>query len=242
MKNHKFLLPIFFLVLTLSSCIDDDGNLFGDCTKGEGPIVEQLVSLSDFKGVEVKSSVDVYITQGPEIEVIAKGEQNIIDLLETDVKNDVWEIEFDDCVSNYKLELFITMPEVEFLAISGSGEITGETFFEVDDITLRISGSGDMCLGLFADKIDARISGSGEVELEGEADELDFKITGSGDLGAFPLTVKEADITITGSGDASVFVTDFLKIDISGSGDVFYKGDPELDIDVSGSGDVVDAN
>lgn len=241
MKKQKFLLPIFLLLFTLSSCVDDDG-FFGDCTKGDGPVVEQVITLSDFKGIDVKSSVDVFITQGAEFEVIAKGEQNIIDLLETDVKNDEWEIEFDECVKDFKLELFITMPEIEYLGISGSGSITGDNFFEVDDITLRISGSGDICLGLFADIIDARISGSGEIDLEGEADEMDFRISGSGDLSAFPMEVKEVDLSISGSGDASVFATEFLKVKISGSGDVFYKGEPELDLDISGSGDVIDAN
>lgn len=242
MKNLRFLIPVFLSLLALSSCIDDDGNFFHDCEDGKGPVVEQVLNITEFTGVEVNSSVDVFITQGPDFEVIAKGEQNIIDLLETDVRNDVWEIEFDNCVSNFKLEIFITMPEIDFLAISGSGEITGETFFETEDLTLRISGSGDMCLGLLAEKVDVRISGSGEMELEGEVEQLDFKITGSGDLDGFPLTAERADINITGSGDASITVLEFLKVRITGSGDVFYKGTPDLDIDITGSGDVVDAN
>lgn len=244
MKKHNFLFlsTLIFTLFTVSSCIDDDGNFFSDCEKGQGPVVEQVLSLPDFTGVEVKTSVDVFISQGDEVSVLAKGEQNIIDLLETDVRNNVWEIEFDDCVSNFKLEIFITMPEIDYLKISGSGEITGETFFDVDDLTLRITGSGEMCLGLTAENIDAKITGSGDMEMEGEAGELDLKITGSGDVNAFPLNVQRADIEITGSGDASLTVLEQLKVKITGSGDVLYKGNPALDIDINGSGDVVDAN
>ena len=241
MKNQKFLIPIFLFLLAMSSCNDDDG-VFQNCESGDGPIVEQVLNISEFSGVEIKTSTNVFITQGPVFEVVAKGEQNIIDLLDTDVRNDVWEIDFNDCVKNFSLEIFITMPEIDYLEISGLGEIWGDNFFEVDDITLRISGSGDMCLGLFAQNIDARISGSGEMDLEGETDNLDFKVTGSGDLDGFPLIAKEADINITGSGDVSVTTLEFLKVRISGSGDVFYKGFPELNVDITGSGDLVDAN
>lgn len=242
MKKSIFFLPILLSLFLVPACDFDDDGPFWDCESGDGPIVEEVLSISEFTGVDLKCAADVYITQGPDFEVLAIGEQNIIDELETDVRNDVWDIEFDHCVKNYDLDIYITMPEIDYLEISGSGEIVGETFFETQDITLRISGSGEMCLGLIAEEIDGRISGSGDVELEGEAEELDFKISGSGDLGAFQLIVEEADISIPGSGDAAVHVLEFLKVRISGSGDVFFKGFPELDVDISGSGDVVDAN
>ena len=242
MKNHHFFFLLLTALLTLPDCGFDDDGVFRDCESGDGPVVERVLSLPDFKGVDLQCSANVYITQGPDFEVVASGEANIIDLLETDVRNEVWDIEFDDCVKNYDLDIFITMPSIEYLAVSGSGEIRGENFFETGNITLRISGSGDLCLGLISENIDGRISGSGDMELEGEAENLDFRISGSGDLGAFPLIVQHADLQISGSGDASVHVLEFLKVRISGSGDVFYKGFPELDVDISGSGDLVDAN
>ncbi len=240
-KQNFFFLPVFIAFLTIYSCVDDD-NFFHDCENGDGPVVEQVLNLSDFTGIDLKVSANVYITQGDFFEVLAKGEQNVIDQLELNVRNDTWDIEFDHCVKNYDLDIFITMPKVEYLEISGSGEITGETFFDPENITLRISGSGTLCLGLFSQNIDAKISGSGNIELEGEAEQFDCRITGSGDVGAFKLITERADLEITGSGDASLHVLEFLKIKITGSGDVYFKGFPELDVEITGSGRVVDAN
>ena len=240
-KQNFFFLPLLLALLTITSCVDDDG-FFQDCERGDGPIVEEVLDMSEFTGIDLKVDANVYLTQGDFFEVVAKGEQNVINELELDVRNDTWDIEFDDCMKDYELDLYITLPKVEFLAISGSGEILGETFFNPQDITLRISGSGDMCLGLYCENIDAKITGSGEMELEGTAEQFDLKITGSGDVGAFNLITEKADIEITGSGDAAVHVLELLKVRITGSGDVSYKGFPELDIDISGSGDVRDAN
>lgn len=240
-KQQLLILPLFAAMLALTSCGDDDF-FSNNCEEGQGPVVEEILNLSEFTGIELKIAANVYISQDDFFEVVAKGEQNVIDELERNVRNDTWEIEFDDCMEDYELDLYITMPEVEFLSIEGSGEIRGETFFDSQYITLRISGSGDMCLGIFAEEIDAKIMGSGDIELEGTAEQLDLKITGSGDVKSFNLLNENADVQLTGSGDASVHVLEFLKVKISGSGDVFYKGFPDLDLDISGSGDVVDAN
>ncbi len=235
-----FLFAMF--MFTAASCdLDDDGGIF-NCEKGQGPTVERTLNVSDFTGVKLECDAKVFITQGPEFEVIAKGEDNIIDLLELDVQSGTWDIEFDDCVKDYDLEIFITMPDVKLLTVSGSGDIRGENFFEGESIVLRISGSGSLCLGLNYESIDASTTGSGDMELEGTAETLDYRISGSGDLRAFPLVVEKADINISGSGDASVQVTDVLDVRISGSGDVYYKGHPTLNVNITGSGDVIDAN
>lgn len=241
MKKSIFYLLLLGIIFTAPSC-DPDEDWWGDCTKGEGPEVERVLNVPDFTGVKLNCDAKVFITQGDTFEVVAKGEENIIDELELDVQDDTWTIEFDHCVKSYDLSIFITMPAVEYLAVSGSGDIRGDNFFTVEDIVLRVSGSGSICLGLNAESVDGKISGSGQMELEGVAEFLDFDISGSGDLKAFNLPVQKADISISGSGDASVNVSEVLDVRISGSGDVYYKGHPTVNSHISGSGDVVDAN
>jgi hypothetical protein len=242
-KQQVILLALFFAVFAIPACdIDDDGPFWGDCKRGQGPEVEVALNMPEFTGVRLSSSVDVFITQGPNFEVIAKGEENIIDELELDVQNDVWDIEFDRCVRDFDLKLYITMPIIRSVSNSGSGNIRGENFFNVQDIVLRVSGSGDIDLGLVAEEIDGKISGSGDILLEGEAQNLDFDISGSGDLKAFNLVTQTADINISGSGDASVRVLEVLDARISGSGDIYFKGNPVINLNRTGSGNVVDAN
>lgn len=242
MKKSIFFLFLLSILFTIPSCDPDDDGWFGDCTKGEGPDVERVLNMPDFTGVKLNCEAKVFITQGDTFEVVAKGESNIIDELELDVQDDTWTIEFDHCVKSYDLEIYITMPTIAYLSVSGSGDIRGENFFTAQDVVLRVSGSGSLCLGLNAEDVDGKISGSGRVELEGEAENLDFDISGSGDLKAFNLPVEKADISISGSGDASVHVLEVLDVRISGSGDVYYKGYPTINSNISGSGDVVDAN
>ena len=228
----------------LSSCIIDfDDDNFGNCINGRGPIISQELFLPPIVGVDLRLSADVVITQGNRQEIIVEGSENIIDALDLNVRNDIWDIDVNGCIRNSdNLRFFITLPITEYLSIAGSGTIVSDNFLITDDIDLFISGSGDMDLGLESDDIRSRISGSGTILVEGIADETDIEISGSGDYRMFGLDSNRSRIEIRGSGDAEVLVRDELNIFITGSGDVFYRGNPQLNISIQGSGDVINAN
>lgn len=245
-RVNWLILSSLFLSLSMSSCFidfdDDDGGPFG-CLDGDGPLVTDELFLNDFEGIDLELPATVIIQQGPQQQVIVEGKQNIIDELDLDVRNGIWEIEVNDCVTDLgNMTFTITLPFIRELSISGSGQIVAPDFLSVDDIELNIAGSGDMDLGLFADDIDADIAGSGQIRVEGVADDLDFAVSGSGDYKGFDMECNTAFIRISGSGDADVNVANQLTVRISGSGDVRFKGNPSLDISISGSGEVIDAN
>ena len=243
MTKINSLFFILIVLISVTSCHKDgDGGIF-NCIKGQGNTVTQELYVLDFTGVKLEIAADIYITQGDELSVSVTGQPNIINELERDVDNGVWEIEFDRCVKNYReMTIHITMPEIDYLAISGSGTIYGQNTFDVDVIDLKISGSGDMDLELNASKVDAKISGSGKMKLSGEAEVSEFNISGSGDYSAFELLTKRSEVSISGSGDADVFASEYLDVDITGSGDVYYKGNPSLNVRITGSGNVYNAN
>jgi hypothetical protein len=125
------------------------------------------------------------------------------------------------------------------IRLSGSGSINTDGGFEnLNDVELRIGGSGDMDLQIIADEVDATISGSGSISLEGEAKRLDFRISGSGSIYAIDLKAEEAKARITGSGGMRVNVSDELDASIAGSGSIFYKGQPRVNKNISGSGSI----
>ena len=245
MKNLKMFTVVIATLLFFSSCYDRGNNGLFNCIKGEGDVVEQELLINEFTGVKLRGSSDVYITQGSEFKVRVEGQQNIIDNIETDVQNDIWEIEFEDCMRDYRgLKFYITMPEIKEIEVSGSGDIFGENEFTgIDDLVLKVDGSGKIDVAVVdATDIDARISGSGKIILEGNANYLGSRISGSGDLKAFDLEVNICNLRITGSGDAEVNVVDELQVRIEGSGDVYYKGNPLIDADITGSGNLKNAN
>lgn len=234
---------IIAIGLLLTSC---DEMTF--CIHGEGPIVTQTIDIEDFAGVSLIGADDVVISYGDTLAVTATGHQNIIDRLKRTVSGNTWNVRLETgCHTDYELTVYITMPDIEEISITGSGDVYVNDFINGGDLDLRISGSGDIELNRMegCPAIEADITGSGDIRIEGETPDLEtlnISIIGSGNFEAYPALTNEAYIEVTGSGDCYVSPIDFLDVVITGSGDVYYKGNPEVDLRVTGSGNVFSRN
>lgn len=233
------------------------------CTSGQGSVVDSTIVVPTFTGFDLQVDGNVYLSQGERQSVRVVGQPNMLEKLNLSVGNQVWDIDLRGCVRNYEpLEVYITIPEIDYVRVSGSGNVLADSVLTIDDAEIILSGSGNVSLPVDADFVYTTITGSGNVNLDLAVDtKLETKVTGSGNyvlsgqvpihhteivgsgnVMAFELATSETNVKISGSGDAEVFASDTLNIDISGSGDVQYRGNPSLGVKVTGSGRIVDAN
>ncbi|MEL6721292.1 MAG: head GIN domain-containing protein [Bacteroidota bacterium] len=237
MKNHlNSLVLLFFMGSITIACAQWDNN----STKASGPVTKKQLNLEDFSGVGLTLSADVHIRQGSRQEVEIEARESVIENITTNVKNDYWKIGFERNMRNYdKITIWITIPDLERLAVSGSGDIKGKGKFEdLEELDLSVSGSGNIYLEFEAEETNCAIAGSGDMELVGQTRSQKISITGSGDVDSSELSAKECVVRITGSGDCEVNASDNLEVFITGSGDVDYKGDPNVRSRILGSGDI----
>lgn len=254
MKN-LFFLAIAICFLTTSCNVE----------KGEGPIITETLNIDSFSKLVLDSSFDVYITQGNEQKVEAKGQANIIDALKTNVNNNTFTADLKNgAYTEFDLTMYITVTDLESvkndgsggifitsltaddleLLVLGSGDIKVSEVLDVADKTkLEIDGSGNLDISeLKTDDVAMKIDGSGNIFLSGQGDDAKLKIDGSGDFEGFNFECNTYDIDSDGTGNAEVLVNNDLEVDIHGSGDVSYKGDPNIQISEDGTGQLINAN
>ncbi len=181
---------------------------------------------------------------GPQFNVVLEGNRRDVGEIETDISGDRliikqrnWRYRFND-----KVNIYITMPEIEGLSVSGSGraEIVDD-IKNGDDLELSVSGSGKLYTdGLEVDELKCSISGSGDIIIRsrGTADRGEISISGSGSYKGEDLEIDHLTVRVSGSGNCFCKVGDSLQASVSGSGNVTYKGNPRIDARVSGSGKV----
>jgi hypothetical protein len=195
---------------------------------GEIKAQKETRDVSEFTKVSFGISGNLYLKQGNNQSVVLEGDD--LDEIETDVSGGKLRIRRKDKDwgwNNRKIDVYITMKDLEGISLSGSGKVIGESKFEVEDIDLSVSGSGDLEMDVFARNIDSGISGSGSIELSGVSGSHKVSISGSGKLYAEDMEVEEYKIHISGSGACRINVTKEIDASISGSGSVSYKGDPD---------------
>lgn len=236
MKNLLFLVLSASLVLTFLSCKKDNN----------GPMTTQTEDLKPFTGVATHSFIDVNIYYGTEQTVELTGPENLLEKVILSVEKGRLNIKMKNgtYTSNKNIVADITIPMLDFVAITGSGDVWIDKFEGLNNLELNITGSGDIESSTLAiqEQLDVEITGSGEITLQGSASSSTIEIRGSGDYQAYGMATNTCEVEIRGSGNVETQVDQTLKVSISGSGDVHYKGSPSVNVDISGSGNVVDKN
>ena len=201
---------------------------------------------SAFTEVSLRIGADVHLKQGNTQSVEVKGKESTLDKLITEVKgrtlvirypNDAWFSKWTPGT----VDIYLTMPQIDGLAISGSGSIFTDGEIESRILELMISGSGDIKMAdLKSEKVSATLSGSGNIHLFGKknASELKATISGSGNVKAIEFPADNVDVKIVGSGNCWVNAGKNLVAKLAGSGNVVYRGNPSVDSSIAGSGNV----
>ena len=195
-------------------------NLTKNNIQGSGNIISESRELNNFTSIILLGSIDVNIKTSESNNCVVVADDNLIPYIKTEVVNNKLNISLNESYSSEeKLVVNINTPNYDEVSLSGSGNIN-ILDFKNNNLSLNISGSGN-------------IIGNGEVET------LVVKINGSGNLMSKEIKSKFATITINGSGDAEVFASDSISAKINGSGNIKYFGNPEnVDSIINGSGDI----
>jgi hypothetical protein len=207
-------------------------------------MAKETRDVKDFTKVSFGIAGNLYINFGPEFKVVLEGDKKDLEEIVTDVsggrlvikKDNSWRFNFND-----KVTVYITMPELKALGVSGSGKAEIKDAIKTDELDLSVSGSGKIfTTDLMVSKLGCSISGSGDIVPggNGAANKADISISGSGNYEGGALKIESAEIHISGSGNCSCNVTESLRASVSGSGNVTYEGNPKVDAHVSGSGKV----
>ncbi len=206
---------------------------------------EQTRDLPSFSEISLRISAKVYLEQGEKQSVRIVADSETLEQIITEVKGRTLNIKFpnNNIFKKWdpgKIEIYISVPEIDGLNLSGSGDIISEKI-NTRILDLLISGSGNIKIEqLTAERVNATVSGSGNIKIEdGDvADELKTRITGSGNIDASGFEAKNVDAQTTGSGNISVFSNGSIKVRIAGSGNVYYSGNPAIESSIAGSGKV----
>ncbi len=225
MKNPIYL--SIALLFALTSCVMDG---WDHAISGNGNVVEETRDLSGFTGVHVRSGIDVYLSEGDRFEVRVEADENLHDVILTELKGDMLVVG-SDRVSIRRArskKVYVTLPGLTRLKISSAGDCTGQTPFTCGNLQLSVSSAGDLSLEVEADRIDLDISSSGDVRLSGTAGELNANLSSAGDLNAFDLVAAKVDVHVSSAGDARVHATDEISMSASSAGNIYYRGDPRV--------------
>lgn len=232
--RYLFTLAAMGVAILLLACVAPD------CITGKGAVVKRPLQLQPVHAITLQGSLDVQLTQGEGQSVEVEAQENLVDLVETTVKDGHWTIRTRACYRTDKpFVVHLRVPKIDRVTVQGSGDVVGTGTFAGNSFNLDVQGSGDLKINVNGVSVKTSVQGSGAVKLSGTCEDLAATVQGSGDVKAAELKAGRARVSVMGSGDITLQTNGALEGEIMGSGDVEYVGTPSpLSVQVTGSGRV----
>ncbi|MCM4169126.1 hypothetical protein KCTC52924_00107 [Arenibacter antarcticus] len=226
------------LALLFSSCGFDIN--FGNGKKGNGNIEEDQRTVSgDFSGVSASEGLDVYITQGTDYEILVEADENVIDLIATELKNGVLQIHTIKNIGRATKKIYVTLPEITVLKTSSGADLIAKSAVRAETIQLNASSGSELQIDdLNADKVSANTSSGADLKIAGQATTFYSNASSGSAIKASDLTTAVCRANASSGARITVNVTESLSADASSGADIQYTGNAKVEGKRSSSGSV----
>lgn len=202
-----------------SRAVDRDNNRI----EGSGVKKTETRDLKPFTQITLKSAANIDVQIGDKQSVTVEGDDNILPVIETNVKDDG--------------QLMITSPKNTNYEPKNDVKVT----ITVPSLTnIRLDGAGDINVhGMTGKEFSVDLRGAGNIKLDGKIDELNVELKGAGNVDTTKLTATNAKVNVSGAGNCKVQAKEKLDARVSGVGNIQYTGNPKAVLrKVTGQGDV----
>jgi len=204
---------------------------------------EEVRDISGVSRLKISGIINLTLIQSDQESISIEGGQDLSDRLEIRQQGDLLELELEDAKGNFfkdeKLDIVLSISDLKEFEFEGVGNIKTQSGFQVEDISIRGEGVGNINMDITADQIDADLNLMGNMTLKGKTERFNLENEGIGNIDASGLTAQNVDLKSSGIGRVSVHCEGELSLEVSGIGEVKYTGHPTvIKEEVSGIGKV----
>ena len=225
------------LALFTSSCAFDIS--FGEGKRGNGQVVEESRKVTDeFTTVYASEGLDVFVTQENEFSINVEADENIIDLIGTDVRDGRLKIHAIENIGRATKNIYVTLPEISALETSSGADLIAQNTIKANKIELEASSGSDLEVEVDANEVIAETSSGADIKVSGRTDVLYADASSGSDIKARSLIAKRCTADASSGADIAVNVSESLTADASSGADISYTGDASVQKRKSVSGSV----
>lgn len=222
MKNIIKITFILFLSIGLSSC-------FFNGVKGDGNVVTNKRKISnDFVRINASRGMDVYITKSKRISLEVEADENLHELITTEVKNGTLYITTTKNIwggSTKKIHLAADF--INEISVSSGAEVYSENTYSSDKLVLNATSGAQTKMELKVDDLRCESTSGAEMKLSGEATNFTVSSTSGSNINAYSLTARNCDAHATSGANINLKVTETFVGKATSGANIRFKGHPK---------------
>ena len=228
------------LALFLTSCgFDINFGDFGTGQKGNGVVVEENREISDeFTVVSASEGLEVYVTQDDGFSISVEADENIIDLIGTDIKNGRLRIHAIENIGRATKKVFVSLPNITSLESSSGAHLMAQNVIKSNELNVESSSGSIISLEVEANELEIDASSGANIDISGKAGKVYVDGSSGANIRAKDLLARECRADGSSGSNISVNVSESLTADASSGANISYSGNATVKTNKSVSGSV----
>jgi len=235
MKRHLYNLMAVWLLLFSFSAISCVAHIHGN-----GKVVKEERNISGFDAISVSTGIEVILNQDTFEKVVVEVDENIQEILKTEVKDGKLKIYLKEGVSHTKtMKVYVTLKNLNSLTASSGSEVKTENSIKAEDLTIHSSSGSEVTMEVNCSMLTVDSSSGSELNVYGTAVAIKAESSSGSDLDASKLVAEKGEASASSGSDLDVHVTKEIRAHASSGSDITVTGNPPVrDTESSSGGDV----
>ena len=238
-KSITKIVAILFVTALFSSCGVD---MFNRVNGNKNVITEERKVSEDFTGIKVSTGIDLYISQGSKNKITVEADENLHDIIMTEINNGVLKIYSKKNIWRAKArKVYVTVINLHMLKATSGSDVYTEDIIEADEISISATSGADIRFSLNAVSVETSATSGSDIKISGTTTNHASSATSGSSIDAYNLESKNTIAKATSGADINIYASEKIEAKATSGGDIDFKGNPKQINKKSSSGGSVSA-
>ena len=214
------------LSLSLFSCNLDMN--FNPGIKGNGNVqIEKRTINKAFTAIHASEGLDVYLTQGSNEEIIVEADENLLDIILTEVVDNTLKIHCKENIGRSKSQkVMITFNDISKIVSTSGSDVYSTNTINTEQLELKSTSGSDMKVDVNTSVLNCKSTSGSDLKISGKTDRLNAEATSGSDIKAGDLIAQSSQVKATSGANIRVNTQKELTAKATSGGDIKYYGNP----------------
>lgn len=223
-KSINHFIIVLFIATLFSSCGTD---IFNRVNGNRNVVLKDRKPQDNFTGIRVSTGIDLYISQGKGNAIKVEADENLHDVIITEVNDGVLKIYTDKNIWRAKArKVYVTVENLTLLTATSGSDVFGETIITTDEIAISTTSGADIRIEIEAKSVETNATSGSDIEISGTTVNHASNATSGSSIDAYRLKSENVIVKATSGADIDIYASEKIEAKATSGGDIDFKGNP----------------
>ncbi len=198
-------------------------------TKGNGTVIKTDRPITeDVKQIQISQGLELYITQSDASTLSVEADENLHDLIKTEIENHTLKIYTSDNIkSAASKKILLSVNSISGIKATSGSAVYANTTIKEDTLDLNATRGANISLDVITEHLNCHSTSGSSIKLSGTTHMLKAQATSGSRIKASDLIANTSKVQASSGADISTNTAGELTASASSGGNINYSGEPK---------------